>query len=78
MNRFCEAEGVENVEIASVFRSDFEKKYNALMVDGPLKGLSARAVFVVDGDNKIRFVELVDDITHEPDYDAALKAIKSL
>lgn len=78
MKRFCEAEGVENVEIASVFRSDFSDKYRTLMTDGPLKGLSARVVFVLDGENRIRYVEVVDDITHEPDYDAAMDAIKAI
>jgi thiol peroxidase len=78
MKRFCEAEGVENVEIASVFRSDFAETYGTLMVDGPLQGLSARVVFVVDGDHTIRYVEVVDDITHEPDYEAAMKAVESI
>lgn len=75
MKRFCSAEGIEDVEIASDFRGNFSETYNTLMTDGPLKGLSARVVFVVDGDNKIVYREVVDDITHEPNYDAALEAL---
>jgi thiol peroxidase len=48
------------------------------MVDGPLKGLSARAVFVVDQNNKIRYVELTPDITLEPNYDLAMAAVDKL
>ncbi len=75
MKRFCAAEGIEDVEIASDFRGNFAESYKTLMTDGPLKGLSARVVFVVDGDNKIVYREVVDDITHEPNYDAVLEAL---
>jgi len=75
MKRFCAAEGIEDVEIASDFRGSFSDDYKTLMTEGPLKGLSARVVFVVDGDNKIVFREVVDDITHEPDYEAVLAAL---
>jgi len=75
MKRFCAAEGIEDVEIASDFRGGFAETYKTLMTDGPLKGLSARVVFVVDGDNKIVYREVVDDITHEPDYNAVLDAL---
>jgi thiol peroxidase len=75
MKRFCAAEGIEDVEIASDFRGAFAETYKTLMTDGPLKGLSARVVFVVDGDNKIVYREVVDDITHEPNYDAVLDAL---
>ena len=75
MKRFCAAEGIEDVEIASDFRGNFAESYKTLMTDGPLKGLSARVVFVVDGDNKITYREVVDDITHEPNYDAVLEAL---
>ncbi len=76
MKRFCESEGIENVTNASDFRyHEFSKAYGLDMQDGPLKGLHARAVFVVDKNNKITFSELVDDITHEPNYDNVMKAI---
>ena len=75
--RFCGAEGLANVETLSVFRGDsFEKGYGLLMTDGPLQGLLARAVVVVDKDGKVVYTELVDDITHEPDYDRAIAALQ--
>lgn len=79
MNRFCEAEGIKNVTNASDFRyHEFSKAYGLDMTEGPLKGLHARAVFVVDKNNKITFLELVDDITHEPNYDNVMKAVDAL
>lgn len=75
--RFCGAEGLENVETLSAFRGDsFEKSYGLLMTDGPLQGLLARAVVVIDKDGKVVYTELVDDITHEPDYDRAIAALQ--
>ncbi|RMG25727.1 MAG: thiol peroxidase [Bacteroidetes bacterium] len=79
MKRFCEAEGIENVTIASDYRySDFIHEYNTEILSGPLKGLSARAVFVVDKDNKIRYAELVPEIAQEPQYDKALAVVDEL
>ena len=75
--RFCGAEGLANVETLSAFREDsFEKGYGLLMMDGPLQGLLARAVVVIDKDGKVVYTELVDDITHEPDYDRAIAALQ--
>ena len=75
--RFCGAEGLENVETLSAFRGDsFEKGYGLLMTDSPLQGLLARAVVVIDKDGKVVYTELVDDITHEPDYDRAIAALQ--
>ena len=75
--RFCSAEGIKDVVPASAFRSpEFVKDYGVELVDGPLKGLLARAVLIVDKDGKIIYRELVEEITHEPDYDAALKILK--
>ncbi len=77
LKRFCGAEGIENVQTASLFRNpEFATDYGVLIADGPLKGLTARAVFVVDAAGKIIHAQLVDDITHEPDYDAALAVLK--
>ena len=77
LSRFCGAEGIDKVHTLSELRSrDFGKAYGLELVDGPLAGLLARAVIIVDPDGKIVYRELVDDITHEPDYKAALKALK--
>ena len=74
--RFCGAEGLENVIGLSNFRnSDFGKSYGVLMTDGPLAGLLARAVIIIDKTGKVIYTELVNDITNEPDYPAALNNI---
>jgi len=79
MKRFCEAEGIANVVIGSDYRySDFINEYNTEILDGPMKGLSARAVFVLDGDNVIRYSELVPEIAQEPEYDKALAVVDEL
>ncbi len=79
LKRFCGAEGIENVKAVSDFRyGDFSTEYNLEMVNSPLKTLLARAVFVLDKDNKIHYVELVEDITYEPDYEKALAALAKL
>lgn len=72
--RFCTAEGIEHVQPASTFRSDFGAAYGVELADGPMAGLLARAVVVVDPDGRVAHVELVPEITQEPDYDAALAA----
>ena len=75
--RFCTTEGIDKVITLSVFRcSCFEDKYGMLLVDSPLKGLLARGVIVVDGAGKVVYEELVPEITTEPNYDAALAALK--
>ena len=73
--RFCGAEGLANVETLSAFRSSFGKDYGVEIADGPLAGLTARAVLVLDGDNKVLHAELVPEIAQEPNYDAALAAL---
>lgn len=76
LGRFCGAEGITNVQTASTFRSpEFAGAYGVGMVDGPLRGLLARAVVVVGADGSVKHTELVDDITHEPNYDAAIAAL---
>ncbi|MEI6127802.1 MAG: thiol peroxidase [Pseudomonadota bacterium] len=75
-SRFCGAEGLNNVITASDFRTrKFGEAYGVLMGDGPLAGLFARAVIVIGQDKKVIYAQLVDDITKEPDYDGALKAV---
>jgi len=74
--RFCAAEGLDNVVPASTFRNaDFGKTFGVALVDGPLKGLLARAVIVVDGSGKVIHTELVPEIAQEPDYNAALAVL---
>ncbi len=74
--RFCSAEGIENVISLSNFRDqDFGKNYGLLMTDGPLKGLLARAVVVIDKDGKVIHNELVPEIAQEPDYNSAINSI---
>ena len=74
--RFCGSEGLTNVQNASSFRTDFGKVYGLNIVDGVLKGLLARAVVVLDETGKVKHTELVDEIANEPNYDAALAALK--
>ncbi|MDR2956368.1 MAG: thiol peroxidase [Prevotella sp.] len=75
--RFCTTEGIENVYPASVFRnSEFAKDYGILMLDSPLKGLLARSVVVIDAEGKIVYTQLVSEVTDEPDYVAAINAVK--
>ncbi|MCE2946565.1 MAG: thiol peroxidase [bacterium] len=76
MSRFCGAEGLENVVTLSTFRNrDFHQKYGVDITDGPLKGLTARAVVVLDADNKVLHSQLVPEIKEEPDYAAALAVL---
>lgn len=74
--RFCTTEGIENVIPASVFRNpEFAKDYGVLMTDGPLKGLLARAVVVINPQGNISYIELVPEITQEPNYQASINSI---
>lgn len=75
--RFCGAEGIENVIAASAFRDSFGEDYGITMADGPMAGLLARAVVVIGADGKVAYEELVPEIAAEPNYDAALAALNS-
>ena len=75
--RFCTAEGIENVVPVSVFRNQsFGKDYGVALVDGPLKGLLARSLVVINPEGEVLFTELVSEITNEPNYEAALAVLK--
>jgi len=74
-SRFCGAEGIENVLTGSAFRSDFAATFGVEMTDGPLAGLMARAIVVLDEQGTVVHTELVPEIAQEPDYDAALGAL---
>ena len=76
-SRFCTVEGIENVVPLSDFRntSSFGEAYGVLMKDGPLQGLLARAVVVINPQGEVVYSELVPEITQEPDYEAVLNVI---
>ncbi len=74
--RFCSAEGIDNVHALTMMRSrNFGKDYGVLIEDGPLAGITARAIVVIDTAGNVVYTELVPEIGQEPDYDAALKAL---
>jgi thiol peroxidase len=76
MKRFCETEGIKNVISLSMMRShDFAKDYGVLIQDGPLAGIAARAVVVLDEKNKVLHTQLVPEIATEPDYEKALQSL---
>lgn len=74
--RFCGAEGIENVVMGSAFRSSFGEDYGVTMADGPLEGLLSRAVVVLDADGTVLHAQQVPETGEEPDYDAALAALR--
>ena len=75
--RFCSTEGLDNVVPLSMMRDrNFTKDYGVLLVDGPLAGICARAVVVLDENDTVVYTQLVDEITTEPDYVAALAAAR--
>ncbi len=77
MKRFCTTEGLANVVSLSLMRGKgFAKEYGVLLEDGPLAGVTARAVVVLDANDKVVYKELVPEIGQEPNYDAALAAAK--
>jgi thiol peroxidase len=76
MRNFCAAEGLHNVVPLSMMRGrNFAKAYGTLIVDGPFEGVSARAIVVIDADDKVVYTQLVREIGDEPNYDAALAAV---
>ena len=76
-SRFCAAEGLNNVVTLSTMRGrDFLKAYGVEITSGPLTGVAARGVVVLDESDKVLHSELVPEITQEPNYDAALGALK--
>jgi len=75
--RFCGAEGLANVETLSNFRSPaFGNTYGLKIVDGPMRGLLARAVIVIEADGIVGYTQLVPEITDEPDYDDVMSYLK--
>ena len=75
--RFCESEGLENVKPLSTFRSSqFGKDFGVEITTGPLKGLLSRAVVIVGTDGAVKYTEQVPEIVQDPNFDAALAALK--
>ena len=76
MTRFCNTENIKSVIPLSMMRSHhFARDYGVLIQDGPLAGITARAVVVLDADNKVKYTQLVPEVADEPDYEAALAAL---
>jgi thiol peroxidase len=76
MSRFCGAEGINQCETLSTFRSSFGSEWGLMLTESPLKGLLARAIIVLSPDDTVLHVELVNDIVNEPNYEAAIKITK--
>lgn len=75
--RFCSAENIDTVKTLSIMRDkNFAKDYGVLIVEGPAEGITARAVVVLDADDNVIYHELVADTSHEPNYEAAIAALK--
>lgn len=74
--RFCESEGLDKVVNLSAFRSSFAGDYGVRIENGPLAGLTARSIVVLDEQNRVIHTELVPEIAQEPNYEAALAALK--
>jgi thiol peroxidase len=76
-SRFCEAEGIKNVISLSELRSrNFGDTYGLRIAEGPLKGLLARAVIIIDKESRIVYAKLVEELSNEPDYESVIKAVK--
>ncbi len=76
--RFCGAEGLDQVVTLSLLRdAAFKRNYGVEIADGPMKGLAARAVIVIDEQDKVIYSQLVAEIANEPDYDAVLSLLKA-
>ncbi|MBJ41021.1 MAG: lipid hydroperoxide peroxidase [Gammaproteobacteria bacterium] len=76
MERFCSSESLTLIKSLSMMRSrNFAKDYGVLITDGPLKGITARAIVVIDKDDNIIHTELVNEIANEPNYENAMKCI---
>ena len=73
--RFCETDGLKDVIALSTFRSDFANEYGVKILDSVLAGLTARAVVVIDDNDKVIYTQLVSELTEEPDYESLLAVL---
>lgn len=78
LSRYCEAEGIKSLDNLTNFRDggDFGRNYGVEITDGAFKGLNARAIVVINEEGKVTYTELVPEVGQEPDYEAALSALK--
>ncbi|MBH44036.1 MAG: lipid hydroperoxide peroxidase [Gammaproteobacteria bacterium] len=77
MKRFCSSENLDNITPLSMMRSrNFAKDYGVLIEDGPLAGITARAVIAINKENNVIYTQLVNEITDEPDYNSVLDSLK--
>ena len=77
--RWCGTAGIDNIKVCSDFRKkEFANAYGVLLEDGPLAGLTCRAIFTIDKNGKITYKQIVPEITSEPNYDEAIEAIKAI
>jgi thiol peroxidase len=76
--RFCETEVLDDIQVLSTFRSSFAIDYGVQICDSTLAGLTARAIVIIDEQNKILYTQLVSELAHEPDYEAVFAALKSV
>ncbi len=74
--RFCEIEGLHDVQALSTFRSTFANDYGVQIIDSALTGLTARAIVVIDEKDTVIYTQLVSELAHEPDYEAVFAALK--
>jgi thioredoxin-dependent peroxiredoxin len=76
MSRFCGAENTDQVTVLSMMRNkNFAKDYGVLIQDGPLAGITARAIVVIDENDKVTYREMVPEIAQEPNYDKAIASL---
>lgn len=76
LGRFCAAEGIDNVDVLSDFRGTFGSDYGVTIQDSGMKGLLSRAVIILNEDGNVIYNEQVPEIVQEPNYEAALAALK--
>lgn len=76
--RFCEIESLDSIEALSTFRSSFGKDYGVEICDSALAGLTARAIVVIDEQDKVIYTQLVSELAHEPDYEAVFSALNAM
>ncbi len=76
--RFCESYSVENLTVASDFRYRDMEKFGVLIAEGAFKGILARAIFIIDGEGKVAYKQLVPEITQEPDYEEVITKLRAL